>query len=307
MKEWVNRVYSAADAGTPLQLMKKGSSVYDVPSSPADSMVHACTARRLKPEPQKKAISMLQPSPRSRVHLLQPSPRRDRRTAEIAALKATAAMTKDEVAALVSCSPLVRAEKPAAPAASAPAAAADSSGMAMCGGCGQHAVWCACSSIKLGSHVEADSITRHYTRQMSLEPSIAATYGLAGSVYTEQIVEPAAEPEYHTGFTPRLYPGAHTKATPAKRVNFIAKHSAAPASPLSPINGNAAAARSRATPAKYQTPGKPKGGLCTVKAAPGAKSKSARKRARKKKANKKAQRQGTGFATPREFVAPSPA
>ena len=81
MKEWVNRVYSAADAGTPLQLMKKGSSVFDVPSSPADSMVHACTARRLKPEPQKKAISMLQPSPRSRVHLLQPSPRRDRRTA----------------------------------------------------------------------------------------------------------------------------------------------------------------------------------------------------------------------------------
>ena len=93
----------------------------------------------------------------------------------------------------------------------------------------------------------------------------------------------------------------------AEYVNFIAKHSAAPASPLSPINGNAAAARSRATPAKYQTPGKPKGGLCTVKAAPGAKSKSARKRARKKKANKKAQRQGTGFATPREFVAPSPA
>ena len=44
-----------------------------------------------------------------------------------------------------------------------------------------------------------------------------------------------------------------------------------------------------------------------VKAAPGAKSKSARKRARKKKANKKAQRQGTGFAMPREFVAPSPA
>ena len=300
MKEWVNRVYSA-DAGATLQLTKKRSSVFEVPSSPADTMVHACTARRLKPEPKKKAVSMLQPSPRSRVHLLQPSPRRDRRTAEIAALKATTAMTKDEVAALVSCSPLVRAEKPAAPAASAPVAGGG--GMAMCGGCGQHAVWCACSSIKLGSQLEADIITRHYCGMM--EPSICATYGLAGSVYTEQIVEPA-QPE-HTGYTPRLYPGAVTKATPAKRVNFVAKHSAAPASPLSPINGNAAAARSRATPAKYQTPGKPKGGLCAVKGAPGAKSKSARKRARKKKANKKAQRQGTGFATPREFVAPSPA
>ena len=153
-------------------------------------------------------------------------------------------------------------------------------------------------------------MARHYVSGMS-EPTIAATYGLAGSVYKEQIIEPE-----HTGYTPRLYPRGVTKtkakaATKAK-VPEAKRVSIAPpaAGPLSPISSNAAAARSRVAPAD-----KPKADLGTVKEEQGdgrasaraRKSKAARKRARRKKAKAKAQRQGSGIATPRDVVAPSPA
>ena len=154
---------------------------------------------------------------------------------------------------------------------------------------------------------EPDSMTRHYVSGMS-EPTIAATYGLTGSVYKEQIAEPE-----HTGYTPRLYPRGVTKTKAKAAAKAKAKRvSIAPpaAGPLSPISSNAAAARNRVAPAD-----KPKDDLGTVKEEQGdgrasaraRKSKSARKRARRKKAKAKAQRLGSGIATPRDLVAPSPA
>eukprot|EP01045_Picozoa_sp_COSAG04_P027929 COSAG04_NODE_4206_length_2234_cov_25.062295_2_plen_148_part_00 len=41
---------------------------------------------------------------------------------------------------------------------------------------------------------EPDSMTRHYVGGMS-EPTIAATYGLTGSIYKAQIIEPEPDPQ----------------------------------------------------------------------------------------------------------------